>query len=467
MKKKKHTLWVTNARLIDGLGNAYEDLKSIYIHEGRITRIGNLTPPDHETVLNVKGATVMPGLIDAHVHLQSVPGSVFRKDDESRLQKYRYHQLRSYLACGVTTVLDNAISSPMLREFTQYLDSGGAGPRIFALAPAFYPPNGYLDNNMLTSCWGPHWRPAKDRSDVEKLFREYEGTDRVIGVKAMLETGFGKANIWPLLSKEIRDIIVDEARERNLPLYVHAYKEKEQKIGLDMGVHCFAHSGFMFKQPTDRFIQRMKEIGTYVTTTLSCTFDQMLVQFQRERLDNPYLNLRVPRELLETARDDRVWEDYYDRFFKLSSPKWLPSFFVRALPKLINIEKSIQSCLESASKAILTLYEAGIPIVAGTDASSWPVFPNFFHGTSMIREMELLYKIGIPPMEVIASATRIPAEMMGKADRIGTLEKGKVGDMIVVRKDPLKDPSALESLLWTIKEGEALTPEEWMTRDLR
>ncbi len=147
---------------------------------------------------------------------------------------------------------------------------------------------------------------------------------------------------------------------------------------------------------------------------------------------------------------------------KLSVPGWMPAFVVRALPKLVNIEKQIKACLKNASTAIQTLHEAGIPIVAGTDASSWPVFPNFYHGTSMIREIELLHKAGIRPMDVISSATRIPAEMMGLADRIGTLEKGKQGDMIVVRKDPLKNPTALESLIWTIKDGEARTPEEWM-----
>ncbi|WP_022667156.1 amidohydrolase family protein [Desulfospira joergensenii] len=465
MKKKTHTLLVKNARLIDGLGNVFENLQSIYIHGGQILEIGNCTCPDHVPMLDVKGATVMPGLIDAHVHLQSVPGSVFRNDDEAQLKTYRYHQLKSYLACGVTTVLDNAISSQMLGEFSQHLTSGGTGPRIFALAPGFYPPNGYLDNDMLTPFWGPHWQPAKTRTDVAALFREYEGMDNIIGVKAMIESGFGKANIWPLLSSEIRNFIVDEAGKRNLPLYVHAYKKKEQEIGLDMGVHCFVHSGFIFKQPTDRFISRMKKLGTYMTTTLSCTFDQMLVQFERERLDNPYLKLRVPGKLLETARDDRAWEDYYDRFFTLSSPRWLPGFVIRALPKVVNIEKSIRSCMQNASRAILTLYKAGIPIVAGTDASSWPVFPNFFHGTSMIREMELLCKIGIPPMDVISSATKIPAEMMGLSDRIGTIERGKYGDMIVVREDPLKNPTALESLMWTIKGGDARTPEAWMTDD--
>ena len=457
-------LIIKNARLIDGLGNVCEELQSIQIKNGEIFSIGQNIPEDDSRLIDAAGATVMPGLIDAHIHLQSVPGSVFRKDDDETLQKYRYHQLRAYLACGVTTVLDNAISAPMLREFNDYLSSGGAGPRLYALGPAFYPPNGYLDHNMLTSYWGPQWRPAATKSDIDALFDEYEGIENIVGVKAMLETGFGKSNIWPLHSPEIRKIIAEEAGKRNLPLYIHAYKEKEQTIGLEMGLHNFVHSGFMFKQPTTDFIDRMKKQGVYLTTTLSCTFDQMLVNFDLQRLDDEFLKLTVPEEMLKSAKDLKAWDEYYNAFFKNSSPKWMPSFVLKTITKMMNIEKMIRSCLTNASNAIATLYKSGVPIVMGTDASSWPVFLNFFHGPSTIREIELLGLAGIPPMDVISSATRVPAEMMGLKKLIGTVEVGKRADLIIIKEDPLKDLSAFKTIMWTIKDGEAHTPEEWMKK---
>ena len=130
----------------------------------------------------------------------------------------------------------------------------------------------------------------------------------------------------------------------------------------------------------------------------------------------------------------------------------------------MNIEKMIRSCLANASNAIATMHKSGIPIVVGTDASSWPVFLNFFHGPSTIREIELLGNARIPPVDVISSATKIPSEMMGLEKLIGTIEVGKRADLIVVRDDPLKNLSALKSLLWTIKDGEARTPEEWMAK---
>ncbi len=455
---------IKNARLIDGLGTVREAPQAVLIRDGRIMEIGPDIAVDEAHELYIAGDTLMPGLIDAHVHLQSVPGSVFRGDSDEKLQEYRLHQLRAYLASGVTTVLDNAISAPMLRFFQQHLAAGGTGPRLYALAPAFYPPGGYLDNNMLTSYWGPQWRAAGNRSDVEALFEEYQDLDHIVGAKVLLESGFGKSNIWPLHSPDMRKIIEAEAAKRNLPIYIHAYKPKEQSIGLDMGVHTFVHTGFLFKQPTDAFLDRMLQLGAFVTTTLSCTFDLMLVNFELERLDDDFLKLTVPEELLETARNLDAWDMYYDTFFATSSPRWMPAFILKRITKLLNIEKMIRSCLENASRAILRMHQAGIPIVVGTDASSWPVFLNFFHGSSTIRELELLSLAGIPPMDVISSATRIPAEMMGLGDSLGTIERGKMADLIVASGDPLENLSSLRSLKYVIKGGEVRTPEGWMSQ---
>lgn len=459
---RSNELLIKNARLIDGIGTSYNDLQSIYIQNGKIEKIAPNINVSDVRELDVSGASVLPGLIDAHVHLQSVPGSVYRDDSEEALEKYRLLQLRAYLACGVTTVLDNAIEASMLRKFHDHLESGGTGPDLYALAPAFYPPNGYLDNDMLTKYWGPQWKAAGSKEDIESLFKDYDGIKNIVGIKTMLDSGSGKSNIWPLHSPEIRKLIVDEAKKRALPLYIHAYKKKEQSIGLDMGVHNFVHSGFIFKKPTKEFISRMKKKGTYLTTTLSCTFDQLLVQFDPERLNTKGMEITVPDELIATARDPEAWKYFYNAFFRNSSPKWMPSFVLNAIPKLLNIEKMLRTCLNNATQAIVSLHKAGVPIVVGTDASSWPVFLNFFHGTSTIREIELLGNAGIPAIDVISSATKIPAEMMGIQDLTGTVEAGKKADLIVVRKNPLEDLRTLRSLMWTIKDGVARTPKEWM-----
>ena len=90
------------------------------------------------------------------------------------------------------------------------------------------------------------------------------------------------------------------------------------------------------------------------------------------------------------------------------------------------------------------------------------VFPSCFHGYSTIREMEIMAAAGLPPMVVLQAATRLPAEMMGLEDEIGTVEVGKRADLIVLAEDPLVDTKALRSIQWTIKDGEPRPPVGWM-----
>ena len=98
----------------------------------------------------------------------------------------------------------------------------------------------------------------------------------------------------------------------------------------------------------------------------------------------------------------------------------------------------------------------------GTDSGAWPLIPSCFHGYSTIREMELLAAAGLQSMTILQAATRLPAEMMGLEDQIGTVEVGKRADLVVLEDDPLADLKALRSVQWTIRDGEARSPAAWM-----
>jgi imidazolonepropionase-like amidohydrolase len=99
-----HPLLITNTRLVDGTGAGPVDDQSILIENGRIVSIGGTDAPEGARTIDAAGATVLPGLIDAHVHLESVPGSYYRDDSDEDLWRYRVHQLKAHPACGVTTV---------------------------------------------------------------------------------------------------------------------------------------------------------------------------------------------------------------------------------------------------------------------------------------------------------------------------------------------------------------------------
>lgn len=109
------------------------------------------------------------------------------------------------------------------------------------------------------------------------------------------------------------------------------------------------------------------------------------------------------------------------------------------------------------------LKQAGVPLVVGSDSGNWPLFPVFFHGPTTWRELRLLAEAGLEPMEILRAATVNPAQMLGIADQVGTVEVGKVADLIVLKEDPLIDlAKAMHSLQHTIRAGVARTPEAWM-----
>ena len=142
-------LAIINARLVDGTG-APARHTSIGIRDGVIVSLGE-APPEDAWTLDAQGLTVLPGLIDSHVHFQAVPGAVHRKDDAETRRALMHRHLRAHVANGVTTVLDAAIASEALREIRAYLAAGGVGPRVMALGPTFHNPGGYMDGAALSA----------------------------------------------------------------------------------------------------------------------------------------------------------------------------------------------------------------------------------------------------------------------------------------------------------------------------
>jgi hypothetical protein len=310
--------------------------------------------------------------------------------------------------------------------------------------------------------WGP-FRASDTIEDIESLFDEYQEFDNIIGVKMTLEPGLGPARLWKIHGPKMRTAIVEAAEKRGLPIHVHALKINEQRIALDMGAYCLAHAGFFVEKPIKSFINEIKKKGVYVTTTLASVLGQILVMFDLRQLDNdPLLELTVPAIQLKTARDPKAWNTTMFSLFRLISPGWIPSFLIRIIQKRSNLEKMFSASVNNSASAIITMHSEGVPIIVGTDSANWPLFLNNFHGPSTILELEMLQEAGMNTMDIISSATRIPAEMMRKANEFGTVEKGKRGDLIIVKNDPLNDIRVLRNLSWIIKDGEARTPKEWM-----
>ena len=174
-----------------------------------------------------------------------------------------------------------------------------------------------------------------------------------------------------------------------------------------------------------------------------------------------HIRLSVPEDERNTARDPAAGEALTAEVTRLSTPWWMPDWFLRVLVKAFPSPNAVAT--EPATAAIGRFHAAGIPIVMGSDSGNWEIIPYEFHGPTSVREVELLANAGMTPAEAIEASTRLPAEMIGVADEIGTVEIGKRADMVILPEDPLADLTALTRPLWIVKDGEARTPAGWMS----
>jgi hypothetical protein len=261
---------------------------------------------------------------------------------------------------------------------------------------------------------------------------------------------------------------------------VHSTCEEDLTTALDLGVHALAHTLILRDEKlSDNFIRRMMQTHTYQMSTLS-TMDASLTEFEPDRLEEPLLDVVVPEDELRFARDrpKRALARAMLFGYLTPAPPAIDSPVVKffgkqprlaillfgGIMKLLHNERVQKKVLEASKDAIHRIHNAGVPIVLGSDAACTPSAIYDFHGFLTLRELELLGEAGLTPQESLKAATITPARMLGLADEIGTLEVGKRADLVIVREDPLADLRAMRTVQWSVKDGVARTPGEWMSQ---
>ena len=463
-------LLIKNARLIDGTGALPKAGVSILIRGGLIAAIGDNASAEGVQVLDADNATVLPGLIDSHVHLFWGPGgfkyglttmSTLKNENgvfdlaawRSMYGLYTPQYLRAYLACGVTTVLDAASAPEVITEIRSLLDSGNPGPRFLALGPGLAAPGGYGDGkNHVTS-----------NNDITAQFAQID-TLGTSGVKVFMESGWDFATQFPTLSAEARDNITMQAEQRHLPIFVHASSEQDQLDAVSMGAHALMHPVIMRDSVlSDSAISRIAETQTYQVTTLMWAGGGELTFFEPLLLKDSLLDQVVPASELADARNPFMRWSAKRTMIKLSM--WGQPLLKR-WSAAINLFLNKNQCnkwLSTSQESLRLEHEAGVKLVVGSDSPYGSTALFSFHGPSTLREIELLGESGITPMEAIKAATINAAEMLGLDKEIGTVEVGKKAELVIVRDDPLKDLANLRSILYTVQGGVAKTPEQWMS----
>jgi imidazolonepropionase-like amidohydrolase len=441
-------LFVDEARVWDGTGAPAQAGMDVWIHDGVIAALADeLTPPEGAQVLDGRGLTAVPGLIDAHVHLSLDPGGALRNDTPAVRDTLLRQHLAAYLACGVTTIVDPAVTLPEWDRIRAALDGGAPGPEYLAMGPPLSPPDGYLPLVLGEF-------PSVADADAVRTALAALTARGAPGTKVTLERGLLEQR-WPLHTEEMLATIRTEAAAQGLPVYVHARTAETWTLAVEaLGAHALVHG---LDRPDREAIALAAEHHVYVMPTLSI-LEVNRTAWQPERLADPLVVRTVPAIELATASDPAAVRTFARRMVEVAAPH-APAKGL--LARVAMSELVLRPRLRREYAAVRALRDAGVPLVLGSDSGNWPIFPFEFHGPTSIGELELLVEAGLTPEEALTAGTRTAAELLGRDD-LGRLRPGARADLLLVRGDPLADPSALRTLAWVVARGEARAPEDWV-----
>lgn len=380
------------ASLIDGTGADPRPNMSVLVEGDRIREIGNvaevIAPPD-ATVIDVAGKVVMPGLIDAHDHLVHTGFDLMdRAASPMSLTMMRIaDNLRVTLDAGITTLRD---LGGLDVGFKMAVEQGLIpGPRLL-VSLSILSRTGGIDDPRLRSGVDLSWRnlpnvPSAVCDGVEecrKRVREvlHAGADVVKCASTGGVSSQTLTALVPTLTLEELQVIVEEARMFGKRTSVHAYGGPGLEDAVLAGIDTIEHGAYLCSLPET--IKRMVDQNTYFVPTF------MVLALHREK-GSPFARQKAT-EMMDAHR------------------------------------RSLEMAME-----------AGIPVAMGTDAGAYG------HGHNAM-ELRLMTEAGMSPMQAIVASTKTAAACLGMDGDLGTLEPGKLADILVVDGDPIRDISILE-----------------------
>ncbi|REJ77194.1 MAG: amidohydrolase family protein [Acidobacteria bacterium] len=393
--------------LIDGVGDRPASEKTVVVERGRIVAIedGYTAAAAGDEVLNLRRRTVLPGLFDLHVHLVSeqsprsfIEGVTFNPPDHAvRATVYA----RRTLEAGFTSVRDLGGDTDVITALRDAIDQGIVpGPKIYAATGSLASTGGHGDpSNGLPRRWALDPTAADGvvnsvddaRKAVRQRYKEGADTIKITATGGVLS--YAKSGDNPQFTVAEIEEIVRTANDYGFIVAAHAHGSEGMRRAVLGGVTTIEHGTYM----TDEIMQLMIERGTWFVPTIS-----------------------AGRFVAEKAKID----GYFPEIIR---------------PKAAAIGPVIA---ETFAKA----YEAGVPIAFGTDCGVCP------HGSNA-KEFGYMVEGGMPAMEAIQAATGVAARVLRVDELYGTLEVGKMADVIAVDGDPLRDIGAMERVVFVMKGG--------------
>ncbi len=395
-------------KVFTGTSNSLQENVTIVVEDNKIKAVkkGFAEAQEGDTVIDLKTSTVMPGLMDMHVHLSSQHGGPQTYLERFSLNEADYalraaNYAKITLDSGFTTVRNLGDGYNETVALRNAISKGYAtGPRIYTVAKSIATTGGHADpSNGLSHLLRPDVGPKQGVVNGEAEAREAVRTRYQDGADLIKITATGgvlsvaKSGQNPQFMTDELEAIVETAKDYGMTVAVHAHGKEGMKRAIEAGVDSIEHGTYM----DDEIRTLMKKHGTYyVPTILAGKF------------------------VADKAKIDGFFPE-----------------LVR--PKAAAIGPLIQNTFEQAHKA-------GVKIAFGTDSGVSA------HGDNA-QEFSLMVEAGMKPADALLSATVNSASLLGISDILGPLEEGKLADIVAVQGNPLDDISLMESVSFVMKDG--------------
>lgn len=405
---------LTNGIVLDGRGSEPIRDGIVVIDKDRIAFVGkpvDFHQPADALVMDVQGGTILPGIIDAHVHSASDP----------------VHRRKS-LVNGVTSICDLGSTLENMPQFEEkYLEKGPVA-RGFHSGPIITAKGGLPDAVLNIDYNYEVGTPGEARAAVIDLHNR--GADVI---KVYLQSEAGETS-YPMIDEQELAAIVDEAHDLGLLVRAHVTYASLLGMAVQAGVDTIEHVPVNQTQIESQSIsesQLQALFGSEDNDPLQVYFSKLNSQYEAQ------LEAMAAAGIVLVPTLDRPLRELYG--YSNPTPKQ-------------------QIVIEIIQGIVRRFHESGGEVALGTD---YNINADKQSGMPM-GEMEMLLAAGLTPMEVIEAGTRVSADVCGHGDELGTLEPGKLADVIVVDGNPLADLQAMDQVILVIKNGEIAVLSEEM-----
>jgi imidazolonepropionase-like amidohydrolase len=407
-------------------------------------------------VVDAVGMYLVPGLIDSHVHLQSVPGltPLMHYRHPFLVRDYRAQLPRSFLRYGYTTVIDLVVTD---RSALEAFVAAPAHPDLYhcgALPVADGYPS-HLAPSLVRGRVFPNFVVEPKSSDGQAHTPE-AAVGRVkqegaICIKTFFERGFGRDHDLPVPSPELFAAIVKSAHAARLPVLLHASSLEAQRFGVEGGADIFAHGMWNWNElngsaalpePARQVLDRIVSRRAGYMPTLQ-VIGGLRVLFEPDYFDRPALARVVPQSLVEWYRspDGRWFKD------DLSNGRTDES-----------MRTALDAVLRRGAESTAYLAQKGAFFLFGSDTPSGPT-PGNPPGLNGYLEMQRLVAAKMSLRQLLEAATLNNARAFGLADRIGSVEVGKRANLLLLGRSPLESVDAYDTIRAVWIGGRRLEPE--------